>query len=67
MEAASERFPNFDVEERHLGVIVWENAVARIPLSRDLFTGPYDLRWGVEGSDQTIVFEGKIFREFEGC
>jgi hypothetical protein len=63
VEAASERFPNFDVEERRLGVIVWENAVARIPLTRDLFTGPYDLRWGVEGSDQTIVFEGEALRE----
>jgi hypothetical protein len=63
IEAASERFPNFDAEERHLGVIVWENAVARIPLSRDLFTGPYDLRWGVEGNDQTIVFEGEKLRE----
>jgi hypothetical protein len=63
IEAASERFPSFDVEERRLGVIVWENALARIPLSRDLFTGPYDLRWGVESSDQKIVFEGEALRE----
>jgi hypothetical protein len=63
VEVASERFPHFDVEERHLGVIVWENAVARIPLSRDLFTGPYDRRWGVEGSNQMIVFEGEALRE----
>lgn len=63
IEEACKRFPDFDVDERHLGVIVWENAVARIPLSRDLFTGPYDLRWGVEGADQTIVFEGEVLRE----
>jgi hypothetical protein len=63
VQIAYERFPNFDVEERRLGVIVWENAVARIPLSRGLFTGPYDLRWGVEGENQTIVFEGEKLRE----
>ncbi|MGC0772508.1 MAG: hypothetical protein WB543_06190 [Candidatus Acidiferrum sp.] len=59
IQAASERYDNFDLNEEHLGVIVWENAVARIPLSRTLFTGDYDLRWGVEGQDQTVTFEGK--------
>jgi hypothetical protein len=56
--AASERFEGFDPEELQQGVIVWENAFARIPLSRNLFTGPFDLRWGIEGADQTIVFSG---------
>jgi hypothetical protein len=59
LEAAAERYENFSLDEEHLGVIVWENAVARIPLSRELFTGDYDLRWGVEGQDQTVTFEGK--------
>ncbi len=63
INVACERFRDFDENERHLGVIVWENAVARIPLSRDLFTGPYDLRWGVEGDCQTVVFEGEKLRE----
>jgi len=63
IEAAGERFPNFDLDERHLGVIVWENSVARIPLSRKIFTGRYDLRWGIESGDQTIVFEGEELRE----
>jgi hypothetical protein len=63
IEAAGERFPNFDLDERHLGVIVWENSVARIPLSRQIFTGRYDLRWGIESGDQTIVFEGEELRE----
>jgi hypothetical protein len=63
LQAASERDEDFDLEEEHLGVIVWENAVARIPLSRTLFTGDYDLRWGVEGQDQTITFEGKYLSE----
>lgn len=60
---AEERFTNFDFNEKHLGVIVWENPVARIPLSRDLFTGPYDERWGIEGQDQTIVFCGEKLAE----
>jgi hypothetical protein len=63
VELAEERFPKFDAEERHLGVIVWENAAARIPLSRELFTGRYDQRWGVEGENQTIVFQGDALRK----
>ena len=57
--AAAERYSNFDAEEKKLGVIVWENAVARIPLSRELFTGPYDERWGFEDNCQRIVFRGE--------
>ncbi|HXU38927.1 MAG TPA: hypothetical protein VN937_21415 [Blastocatellia bacterium] len=48
-EALSETFSrniDFDKQERHLGVIVWENEFARIPFPRTLFCGPYDLRWG---------------------
>src|SRR5258708_1447103 len=37
LAAATDRFPNFDYGEEQLGVIVWENAFARIPLSRELF------------------------------
>jgi hypothetical protein len=58
-DEAAKRYPNFDAEETQLGVIVWENAVARIPLSRDLFTGPYDERWGYEDRHQRIVFRGE--------
>ncbi len=65
LKAAAERYVNFDLNEEHLGVIVWENAVARIPLSRTLFTGDYDLRWGVEGQDQTITFAGKCVADLE--
>src|SRR5947209_6038970 len=32
LAAAAETFTNFNFEEKQLGVIVWENAVARIPL-----------------------------------
>ncbi len=34
------------VGSRGVGVIVWENYLARIPFSRDIFCGPYDERWG---------------------
>jgi hypothetical protein len=61
--AAAERYADFDAEEKRLGVIVWENAVARIPLSRELFTGPYDERWGHEGGHQFIVFRGEKLAE----
>jgi len=59
LAAAIERFPNFDLDEKQLGVIVWEHAVARIPLSRDLFNGPYDQRWGYEDGHQLVVFTGE--------
>jgi hypothetical protein len=65
LAAAAERFPNFDLGETRLGVIVWENAVARIPLPRELFRGPYDLRWGAEGDHQEIVFRGGKLAEAE--
>lgn len=57
--AAAERYPNFDPEEKQLEVIVWENAVARIRLSRELFIGPYDEWWGFEDNQQRIVFRGE--------
>lgn len=43
---------DFDQEEEHLGVIVWENAFARMPLPRDLFCGDYDQRYGVDDEGQ---------------
>ncbi len=59
LAAEAEAFPNFDIGEKQLGVIVWENAVARIPLSRELFTGPYDERWGYDDGHQSVVFRGE--------
>ena len=59
LAAAAKEFPNFDIGEKQLGVIVWENAVARMPLSRELFTGPYDERWGYEDGQQSIAFRGE--------
>lgn len=65
LAAAEERFPNFDLNEKELAVIVWENAVARIPLPRELFTGPYDRRWGYEDGNQLIVFTGEKLAALE--
>ena len=63
---AARRYPNFDVAEKQLGVIVWENAVARIPLSRELFTGPYDERWGFEDGRQSVLFRGEQLESLTG-
>jgi hypothetical protein len=46
-------------------VIVWHNAMARMPFPDDLFCGPYDTHFGVvteEGGavDQTITFRGGL-------
>lgn len=47
-----------DVSLRQLRVIVHENPYARVPLTRELFRGPYDERYGGE--------DGRIQRLFEG-
>lgn len=53
-----ERFgPDFFDEYRQ-GVIVWENVYARLPLPRDLFNGPFDERFGLDGTDIACVFCG---------
>lgn len=40
---------DFDISEKHIGVIVWENVFAIVPFPSDLFRGPYDERWGRDG------------------
>lgn len=62
---ACERFGADYVEELQQGVIVWENAYARVPLPRDAFNGPYDERYGLDGSDITQVFRGSAFEELD--
>jgi hypothetical protein len=48
---------DFDSDEQHLGVIVWENNFARIPFPRDVFCGDFDERYGTddEGNLRRIV------------
>lgn len=62
---ASERFGANYFEELQQGVIVWENVYARVPLPRDIFNGPYDERYGLDGNDMTRVFCGSAFEEFD--
>lgn len=50
--------PDFDCGELGLGVIVWDNAYADIPLPKDIFRGPYDERWSVVDNDQRLTFRG---------
>jgi hypothetical protein len=56
--------PHYDPERRIPRVIVWHNAVARIPFPCDLFCGPYDTHYGVvqkpDGVFQQITFRGAL-------
>ena len=60
---AERQYPGFDLDETKVCVIVWESAVANKPLPRDLFNGPYDERWGVNGDSQGLTFRGEKMRE----
>jgi hypothetical protein len=62
---AAQRFENFDYGETQLGVIVWENCHARLPLSRELFTGSYDERWGLKDGHIQRVFCGQGIASLE--
>lgn len=50
---------DFDKDESHLGVIVWDNYYARKPLHPDMFCGPYDEHYGFNK-------EGVLTRLFAG-
>lgn len=57
---------DFDTEEEHLGVIVWENAFASLPLPRQLFGGRYDERYGLDDESRlTCLFAGDGVLEYE--
>lgn len=43
--------PDFDVEEKKLCVIVFENAYADIPFPNDIFNGEFDARYGQVGQN----------------
>lgn len=64
IEAATGQFgADFDAYETQQGVIVWENIYARIPLPRELFNGPFDQRWGLDGNDLAEVSCGSRLAE----
>jgi hypothetical protein len=56
---------DFDKAERQLGVIVWENYLARIQFPREFFRGPYDERYGRNGQFPERVFVGNFLAELE--
>jgi hypothetical protein len=64
-DEAIRRFGADYFEELKQGVIVWENAYARVPLPRNTFNGPYDERYGHDGSHITRIFCGSAFHEFD--
>jgi hypothetical protein len=57
---------DFDQEEEHVGVIIWENAFARIPFPRYLFCGDYDERYGVDDEGNLRrIYAGRGVIDFE--
>jgi hypothetical protein len=67
---AADAFPpesefDFDTNEEHVGVIVWENRFAEVPLPRELFRGDYDSRWGLEGNEIKRIYAGEKLLAYE--
>ncbi len=67
---AADRFPpesefDFDTTEERVGVIVWENRFAEVPLPREMFRGGYDSRWGLDGSEIKRIYAGHELLAFE--
>jgi hypothetical protein len=60
---ATERFGADFFDEMQEGVIVWENVHARLPLPKALFNGPFDERWGLDGTDMACIFCGSELAE----
>lgn len=57
---------DFNQDEEHPGVIVWENAFARLPFPRYLFCGRYDERYGLDGEGSLRrIYAGEGVLEFE--
>ena len=52
-------------ELRRVRVIVYDNPFARIPLCKNLFRGPFDERWGVDGKFMRRIYVGEEVRKIE--
>ena len=50
---------------RRVRVVVYDNPFARIPLPQDLFRGPFDERWGVDGEFMRRVYVGSELAAIE--
>jgi hypothetical protein len=58
------KIPNFDPDWEVPRVIVWHNAVARVPFPTSLFRGDYDTHFGIVRSEngtveQDVTYEGQ--------
>jgi hypothetical protein len=67
---AADPFPpesefDFDTTEEQVGVIVWENRFARVPLPREMFRGDCDSRWGLDGGEIKRIYAGERLLAFE--
>lgn len=54
-----------DIEERHTGVTVWENAFAAAKFPADLFLGTYDERWSATEDGMRRTHLGGGVAEFQ--
>jgi hypothetical protein len=55
----------FDTEEKHLGVIIWENRFAKVPFPRNIFCGIYDERFIYDGQQIDRIYESKGILEYD--
>jgi hypothetical protein len=54
--------PSFDLAWEVQRVVVWQNALARIPFPDELFCGPYDIHFGVLKTEDGVVGQGVTYR-----
>lgn len=55
----------FDLRTKVLRVVVHENPFARKPLTRELFRGPYDERFGPVGDHMACLYTGEGIQKLE--
>lgn len=65
--AESLRARGLNIEETVTRVVVYENPYARIPLTRDIFVGDYDERYGPEKGSIVRVFAGREVEKLEAA
>jgi hypothetical protein len=63
--AESLRPKGINAAETVLRVVVYENPYARLPLTRKIFTGPLDERFGPDGHNITRLFAGDHVKALE--
>jgi hypothetical protein len=56
---------DFDISEKKLGAIVWENGYAAVRLPRELFAGEWDEWWAADDGKMRCVHVGAALEEFQ--